>query len=162
MLESAAAEGILVRTPRGGERLEVGSMVIDVLGPEVCSADEPNDSSLVLRLHLAGDADPGSSVLFTGDAEEPAQRDLLADGDPVTAAVLKVPHQGGATSIEEFFDAVGAEVAVVSVGPNEYGHPVPWVLSALRRSGALVFRTDQSGDVTVRFDPQGVLVESAR
>jgi competence protein ComEC len=162
MLESADAEGIPVRNPRGGERLEVGSLVIEVLGPEACSADEPNDSSLVLLLHLAGQADPGSSVLFTGDAEEPAQRDLIADGDPVAAAVFKVPHQGGATSLDEFFDAVGAEVAVVSVGPNEYGHPVPWVLSALRRSGALVFRTDQSGDVTVRFDPQGVLVESAR
>jgi competence protein ComEC len=161
MLKSAAAEGISVRNPRGGELLEVGSLVVEVLGPEACTA-EPNDSSLVLLLHPVGDAHPRSSVLFTGDAEEPAQRDLLADEDPVAAAVLKVPHQGGATSIEEFFDAVGAAVAVVSVGPNEYGHPVPWVLEALRRSGALVLRTDQAGDVTVRFGPEGVLVESAQ
>jgi competence protein ComEC len=162
MLESARSEEIPVRNPRGGERLEVGNLTIEVLGPEVCSSEEANDNSLVLLLHPADDADPRSSVLFTGDAEEPAQRDLLADGDPVAAAVLKVPHQGGATSTEEFFDAVGAEVAVVSVGPNEYGHPVPWVLSALQRSGALVLRTDQSGDVTVRFGARGVLVESAR
>lgn len=162
MLESAAAEGIPVRHPRGGERLEVGSLAIDVLGPDGCSSDQPNDNSLVLLLHPSGHSDPGSSVLFTGDVEEPAQRDLLADGDPVAATVLKVPHQGGATSIVEFFDAVSADVAVVSVGPNEYGHPVSWVLSALRRSGALVLRTDQSGDVTVRFGPEGVLVESAR
>jgi competence protein ComEC len=162
MLEAVAAEGIATRNPRGGERLDVGSLSIDVLGPEVCSEEQPNDNSLVLLLHPAGNSDPRSSVLFTGDVEEPAQSDLLADGDPVAAAVLKVPHQGGATSIEEFFDAVGADVAVVSVGPNEYGHPVPWVLSALRRSGALVLRTDQSGDIIVRFGPQGVLVESAR
>jgi competence protein ComEC len=162
MLESARSEGIVVRHPRGGERLEVGSLAIEVLGPEVCSDEEPNDNSLVLLLHPIGSSHPSSSILFSGDAEEPAQRDLLADGDPVAAVVLKVPHQGGATSIEEFFDAVGADVAVVSVGPNEYGHPVPWVLSTLRRSGALVLRTDESGDVTVRFGPQGVLVESAR
>jgi competence protein ComEC len=162
MLESAAAEGIPVRNPRGGERLEVGSLVIEVLGPEACPAEEVNDGSLVLLFHPAGNADPRSSVLFTGDAEEPAQRDLLADGDPVAAAVLKVPHQGGATSIEEFFDTVSPDVAVVSVGPNDYGHPVPWVLSALRRAGALVLRTDQSGDVTVKFGPQGLLVESGR
>jgi competence protein ComEC len=162
MLESVAAEGIPLRNPRGGERLELGSLVVDVLGPDGCSGDEPNDDSLVLLLHPAGDLDPRSSILFTGDAEEPAQRDLLADGDPVAAAVLKVPHQGGATSIVEFFDAVSADVAVVSVGPNDYGHPVPWVLSALRRGGALVLRTDLSGDVTVRFGPQGILVESAR
>jgi competence protein ComEC len=162
MLESVAAEGIPLRNPRGGERLELGSLVVDVLGPDGCSGDEPNDDSLVLLLHPAGDSDPRSSILFTGDAEEPAQRDLLADGDPVAAAVLKVPHQGGATSIVEFFDAVSADVALVSVGPNDYGHPVPWVLSALRRGGALVLRTDLSGDVTVRFGPQGILVESAR
>lgn len=162
LLQAAEAEGIPVRHPRGGERLEVGTLVIDVLGPESCSDEEINDSSLVLLVHPAGNADPGSSILFTGDAEEPAQRDLLADGDPVAAAVLKVPHQGGATSLEEFFAAVGADVAVVSVGPNDYGHPVAWVLSALRRTGAMVLRTDQSGDVTVRFDPRGLLVESAR
>ena len=162
MLESAGSEGIVVRSPRGGERLEVGSLAIEVLGPEVCADEEPNDNSLVLLLHPIGNSHPSSSILFTGDAEEPAQRDLLADGDPLAAAVLKVPHQGGATSIEEFFEAVGADVAVVSVGPNEYGHPVPWVLSALRRSGGLVLRTDESGDVTVRFGPHGVLVESGR
>jgi competence protein ComEC len=162
MLESARSEEIPIRNPRGGERLEVGSLTLEVLGPDVCSSEEPNDNSVVLLVHPAANTDPGSSVLFTGDAEEPAQRDLLADGDPVTAAVLKVPHQGGATSTEEFFDAVGAQVAVVSVGPNEYGHPVPWVLAALRRTGALVLRTDQSGDVAVQFDARGVLVESAR
>ena len=162
MLDAARAEQIPIRNPRGGERLEVGGLTFEVLGPDLCSTEEPNDNSLVLLVHPANDADPHSSVLFTGDVEEPAQRDLVADGDPVAAAVLKVPHQGGATSVEEFFDAVGAEVAVVSVGPNEYGHPVPWVLAALRRSGALVLRTDRSGEVTVRFDPRGVLVESAR
>jgi competence protein ComEC len=162
MLDAARAEQIPIRNPRGGERLEVGGLTFEVLGPDLCSTEEPNDNSLVLLVHPANDADPHSSVLFTGDVEEPAQRDLVADGDPVAAAVLKVPHQGGATSVEEFFHAVGAEVAVVSVGPNEYGHPVPWVLAALRRSGALVLRTDRSGEVTVRFDPRGVLVESAR
>ena len=162
MLVAARSEGIPVRNPRDGERLQVGTLSLDVLGPEECSGDEPNNDSLVLLVHPSTDPSPRSSVLFTGDVEEPVQRDLLADGEPVAAAVLKVPHQGGATSIEEFLEAVGADVAVVSVGPNDYGHPVAWVLEVLRRSGALVLRTDQSGDVTVRFDPRGLLVESAR
>ena len=61
------------------------------------------------------------------------------------ADVLKVPHHGAATSIEPFFEAVGAEVAVVSVGPNTYGHPVPEVLDWIRATGAEVFRTDRAG-----------------
>jgi competence protein ComEC len=161
MLDAATAEGITVRHPRGGERLEVGGVELEVLGPDECMGEGPNNDSLVLLVRPAAGG-PVGSILLTGDAEEAEQRDLLADRDPVAAAVLKVPHQGGATSIEEFFEAVGPRVAVVSVGPNEYGHPVAWVLDALTRTGALVLRTDQAGDVTVRLGPEGVLVESAR
>ena len=65
--------------------------------------------------------------------------------------MLKVPHHGAATSIPEFFEAVRAQVAVVSVGQNTYGHPVPSTLAALAATGARVWRTDQRGTVTVTF-----------
>jgi competence protein ComEC len=74
---------------------------------------------------------------------------------------LKVPHHGAATSLPAFFEAVDPELAVVSVGPNDYGHPVPAVLNELRATGARVLRTDLAGDITVSFDPEGLLVESA-
>ena len=54
--------------------------------------------------------------------------------------------------VEPFFEAVDAEVAVVSVGPNTYGHPVPEVLDWIRATGADVFRTDRAGTVTVTFE----------
>ncbi len=157
-LAAVRAEDVPMRHARGGDRYGVGGLVIEVLGPDRCSAggSSPNDDSLVLRLRF-GDA----VILFPGDAEVPAQRDLLEDGDPVTAAVLKVPHHGGNTSDPAFFDAVDAAVAVVSTGPNDYGHPHPSALAALRVEGMAVYRTDLLGDVTVRFTPEGVLVESA-
>jgi competence protein ComEC len=99
-------------------------------------------------------------VLFPGDAERPAQQDLIDDSDPLNAAVLKVPHHGGDTSLSAFFTRVGAEVAVVSVGQNDYGHPAKPVLVALERMGAVVVRTDQVGDVTVRFELDEVVVEA--
>jgi len=40
-------------------------------------------------------------------------------------------------------------VAVISVGPNDFGHPVGWVVSTLEESGATVVRTDAKGDVVV-------------
>jgi competence protein ComEC len=67
------------------------------------------------------------------------------------ADVLKVPHHGAATSIAEFFDAVAAPVAVVSVGENTYGHPVPSTLDALVEAGSVVWRTDRRGTVTITF-----------
>jgi beta-lactamase superfamily II metal-dependent hydrolase len=51
---------------------------------------------------------------------------------------------------------------VVSVGPNRYGHPVPAVLRQLSADGMRVFRTDRSGDVTVRFEGGRVVVTTAQ
>jgi competence protein ComEC len=117
--------------------------------------DSPNDESIVLRLTYEG-----ATLLFAGDAEVPAQQDLLEDGDPLQAAVLKVPPHGGDTSLPAFFEETEATLAVVSTGPNEYGHPVPSVLATLRSLGMRVVRTDRAGDVTVRFTEQGLLLES--
>jgi competence protein ComEC len=154
-LQALQDEDIRVHHARGGERFTVGSLIVEILGPDECSVTGPNDDSVVIRLRY-GEA----TVLFPGDAERPAQRDLLDDADPVAAAVLKVPHQGGDTSLEEFFLSVGAQVAVVSVGPNNYGHPVPAVLEALERTGAVVLRTDQVGEVTIQFTPEGPSVQT--
>jgi competence protein ComEC len=151
-------EDVLVRHPRGGDRLWVGDLEVDVLGPDRCSpgGESPNDESVVLRLRYGDHV-----MLFPGDAEVPAQRDMIEDGDPLRADVLKVPHHGGDTNAPEFLDAVDASVGVVSVGPNDYGHPNAGVLAALRAEGMTVYRTDVAGDVTVWFGAQGVLVESA-
>jgi competence protein ComEC len=99
------------------------------------------------------------TVLFATEPEEPAQEWLLDSGQPLEADVLKVPHHGAATSLPEFFQAVSAEVAVVSVGENDYGHPVASTLDAIAESGARIWRTDEHGTVTVTFD-DGVPVVS--
>ena len=94
----------------------------------------------------------------TNEAGVAALRDALPDVD-----VLKVPHHGGGTSTPELFDAVHAEVAVVSVGVgNDYGHPDPAMIDALYASGAQVWRTDLDGTITVTFDGPTPTVESAR
>ncbi len=102
-------------------------------------------------------------MLFSNEPEADAQQVLLDDHMPIRADVVNVPHHGAGTSIAPFLQAVQATVAVVSVGPNTYGHPVPWVLDELRRSGARVFRTDRSGDVVVTFaDAGGMEVRTGR
>jgi competence protein ComEC len=160
-LRAVAASGDPVRHPRAGQRLQVGDVRIEVLGPEHCAhgtESDPNNDSLVLRVSIRTDA-----VLFAADAEVPEQTEVLRDGGPLLhATVLKVAHHGGDTSLDGFVGAVGASVAVVSVGPNRYGHPVPSVLLRLAREGMRVFRTDRAGDVTVTFEQGGgVSVESS-
>ena len=152
--------GVVLRHPRAGSVLTVGDVRVDVLGPDRCfvgTESDSNNDSLVLRVSRGS-----SSLLFPGDAEEPAQETLLEERPALLSAdVLKVPHHGGGTSLEEFLGAVDARLAVVSVGPNRYGHPVPWVLSALSHVGMRVFRTDRSGDITVRLRGDELFIQSS-
>lgn len=155
-LDAVDAEDVPVRHPRGGDAFAVGDLAVEVLGPDACSTTGPNDDSIVVRIRWRDRA-----VLFPGDAEVPAQEDLLDDGDPVAAQLLKVPHHGGATSAEGFFTAVGSSVAVVSVGENDYGHPHPETLAALGAARTRVLRTDLLGEIRVVLGGEGLHVESA-
>lgn len=130
---------IPLRVPRAGSTYRVGTVKIEVLGPKRRYAS-PNDASLVVVAEVVG-----SRVALVGDIETYAQADL----GPVEADVLKVPHQGAATSSPGWLSASAGRVAVVSVGPNEYGHPATWVLEVLEATGATVCRTDRDGDVTI-------------
>ena len=133
---------MLREEPGPGWSAAAGSFRLEVLGPPRRYAS-PNDGSLVLLAESAG-----TVVLLPGDIEEIAQREL----GPVAADVLKVPHQGAATSDPDWLRDVGAGVAIISVGANTYGHPSAEVVATLRSVGAVVLRTDEEGDVTVRLD----------
>jgi competence protein ComEC len=89
-------------------------------------------------------------AILSGDVELLAQAQLVASGADLRADVLKVPHHGSRYSSPVFLAAVHPRLALVSVGAgNTYRHPNASVLDLLRRAGALVRRTDESGDVAV-------------
>lgn len=153
-------ERIEARTPRAGESFVLGRLRLDVLSPDRCwtgtESDANNDALVIRATYLE------SVALIATEPEEPAQEWLLESGVDLRAQVLKVPHHGAATSLPEFFEAVDADVAVVSVGPNEYGHPTAFTLDALAASGAQIWRTDRQGTITVRFDGRTPTVDSER
>jgi competence protein ComEC len=155
-----ASEGVPVRHPRMGDSFSVGDLRLDVLSPDRCwtntESDANNDSLVVVVTFLE------DTILFAGEPEEPAQEVLLEAEVSLVADVLKVPHHGAATSLPELFPAVDPQVAVVSVGPNDYGHPVPAIMDAIAETGAAIWRTDRRGDVVLRFDGPTPTVESDR
>ena len=134
--------GIKVEVPEAGWTADVGSIHLEVLGPMRRFAS-PNDQSLVLLATVEG-----RSVLLPGDIEVIAQREL----GTVRAEVLKVPHQGAATSDLGWLQAVQATTAIVSVGSNSFGHPSADVIAALAGAGMQVLRTDEEGDIIIRLD----------
>lgn len=128
-----------VDRPIVGDTWQLGELLVTVEGP-VRRYASPNDQSIVLMVE-----GPGRSMLLTGDIEVVAQSEL----GHLRADVLKVPHQGAATSDPEWLRNSGSEFAVISVGPNDFGHPAAWVIELLEASGAIVRRTDREGDVVV-------------
>jgi competence protein ComEC len=137
--EAAPAAGLSVVEPPVGTVVERGGIRLEVLAPLRRYAS-PNDQSIVVDADIGG-----RRFLFPGDIEVIAQHELQG----LTTDVLKVPHQGAATSDPDWLAAVSADIAVISVGPNNFGHPADWVIETLQASGAVVKRTDLDGDVIV-------------
>jgi competence protein ComEC len=156
-----ADEHVPVEYPRAGDVYAVGALRLEVLSPDRCwegTNSDPNNDSIVLLVTYRED-----TVLMAGEPEVEAQEVMLDESEPLQAEVFKVPHHGAATSVPEFFQAVGAQLSVIPVGqPNPYGHPAPETLQALKATGTAIWRTDQHGDITVTFASQGPTVESER
>lgn len=151
VLAIAAAHGVPVTHATYATAQSIGPLKWTVLGPvpgvatpEV-SGTAQNNSSVVLAV-----ATQGIRLLLTGDVEPEAQQALLAWGPALHADVLKVPHHGSAHQDVRFLEAVGADVAVISVGAdNDYGHPSVQAIAPLERNGVRVLRTDRDGDIAV-------------
>lgn len=107
-----------------------------------------NDGSLVLDVTV-----DETRVLFTGDIEELAARQVGRALAGERFDVLKVAHHGSAVQDTDLVEGIGARVALIGVGAdNTFGHPSPSALALVQRAGAVVLRTDQDGDIVVVLD----------
>ena len=115
-----------------------------------------NNASLVLLVDVGG-----TRLLLTGDVEPPAQQALLGSGVDLRAHVLKVPHHGSRYQDPDFLTAIGAQLAVISVGAdNDYGHPAAETIALLERVRTRVERTDIDGDIAIVSTASGLSVAS--
>ena len=117
-----------------------------------------NSYSVVIRMDHKDNC-----FLFTGDAEEPTERDLLNRGiEP--CEVLKVAHHGsGHSSKSAFLRAVIPKYAAISAGDgNRYGHPDEEALARLRSAEVEVYRTALSGTIAFTSDGKTIKVTTQR
>lgn len=139
---TALPQAVPLRRAAVGERYAYGAMTFEVLGPLQDYAESNNDST-VFRLQY-----DGFTMLFCGDMEAQAERDLLEDGAALRADVLKVAHHGSDTSTSAaLLEAVQPRYAVISSGEDRSMLPRNTVLQRLHTAGAEIFRTDTDGAV---------------
>lgn len=93
-------------------------------------------------------------VIFTGDADEKVQPEILTLNDLSKIDVLKVPHHGSKTGLNKnFLNTIKPILAIISVGKsNRFGHPTKEILSKLLNLNIIIKRTDEAGDVRIESD----------
>lgn len=149
---AVTAEGLTLTAAQFPQVYTWGLATAHILNPASGLGDpETNDASVVVLLEHGS-----NRYLFTGDIDSAIEATIVARQTPVAADVLKVPHHGSAYgSSAAFLSAVQPDDAVISVGVNSYGHPDPDTLNRLASAGAIIWRTDQNGSITV-FDDGAV------
>lgn len=135
-------------TPNVGNTYSLGSAEFTIIAPNT-SYDEPNNASIGLVLKNGENA-----FLFTGDAEEEAEYDILANGLDIDCDVYKAGHHGSKTANSEvFLEAATPEYVVVSCEEgNSYGHPHAGPMNRFRSMGMKLFRTDEQGSIVATSD----------
>lgn len=139
-----------------GDYLEIGALRLDVFGPYSLdhSTAEWNNASLIIKA-IYGE----TSFLFTGDAEESGEEDLLEHHRAeLDCDVFQAGHHGSKTSnSEELLDAATPSHVVISCGEgNKYGHPHQVALDRFEGIGAQVHRTDKEGTIVFISDGKSV------
>ena len=132
--------------------------LLEILAPNR-DYDDLNNTSVVCRLTYGE-----TSFLFTGDAEETSEKDILDAGFDVSADVYKAGHHGSSTSNSlAYLKAVDPQYAVISCGEgNDYGHPHSEVLERFDKLGIQVLRTDLMGTVVVASDGRELQVATQK
>lgn len=163
-LKAAKANGTQQVKVKAGDVLDFGNGVsFEIVSPSQSLIYEDtaaikakkkvdvNNESVVGRLTFGNFA-----MLFTGDAEGPVEKDMVASyGKKLKCQVLKAGHHGSKTSsTAEFLKLVQPESVVMSLGVNnQYGHPHEALLNRLQKQGVKnIYRTDANGTITIVSD----------
>ena len=133
-----------------GEYIQAGGLKLTVLHPrEGYRTEDINESSLVVSVEYED-----FCGVFTGDATAESEREVIRYWEEYgrrQVQLLKVGHHGSATSTSDaFLKYCNPQVTMISCGRNNrYGHPHEEVVERLERYGCMIYRTDESGAVTI-------------
>lgn len=147
-MNTATANAIIVQYPSVGDTFDFGTGSFTVLAPSGISQNS-NDNSLVIKLENGS-----NSFIFTGDAEETSEQDMISTGMNLDCDVLSVGHHGSASSTTwDFLEATSPSYAVISCGVNnQYNHPSAETMGRLSDMEIPVFRTDKQGTIIAVSD----------
>ena len=133
-----------------GSKIKIDNFTtVDILSPQSENiADNMNDNSIVAKFEAYN-----FSILFTGDASEKIEKELIKEKINLKSDILKVSHHGSKTGTsEEFLKSVKPKIALIGVGENnKFGHPTKDVIKRLTENKIKIYRTDTDGEIRIKI-----------
>ena len=164
-LKATEEKKIKVYEVEAGRRINIDKYpYFDILWPSTLDCiqeNKLNNNSMVCKLVTRE-----ISVLFTGDIEEAAEKQILKKYENnlklLKADILKVAHHGSKTSTTlEFLNAVKPKYSIIGVGKeNKFGHPSNITIQNLKKINTEIYRTDTMGEIIIKINnKRKILIE---
>ena len=139
---------------------EFGDATIDMYPPFDINTKEINNSSIIVKVTHGED-----EMLFAGDTEFAAEKELLTLDYNFSADLFKASHHGsGGSNSYVWLKEVNPQYVVIQCGvDNKYGHPHDEAMSRFNDVGAIIYRNDTMGTIVatssgngITFDKEGI------
>lgn len=153
VLMAVKSKNLQIIEPTSGETFNLGDGICTILGPVSRGYEKLNNYSVVIKLQYGE-----ISFLFTGDAEDVSENEMMRRGFDLSANVLKLAHHGSISSTsKEFLNRVCPQYAVITAGKNNnYRHPHKSILNRLKTMDVKVYRTDENGTIVAVSDGRNI------
>ena len=155
-----------VVNPVAGQRIRYGMIQYDIFWPTreflisegwngvqgklgtFESKRDPNDFSVQGVISFGN-----FKALLTGDIGIEMADLVIPEVKENLVDYIKIPHHGSKYGMaKNYINLFEPELAVISVGKNNYGHPTKEILEILSNAKIKTFRTDLDGDIVIESD----------
>ena len=147
--------------------VNINGVWLDVLwppAPPVYTANDynhqkVNDDSMVIKMTYGK-----HRILLAADISSQAEQLLIQANKDLKSDVLFVPHHGSRySSSAAFIKAASARHAVISAGKNNlFRHPHPAALQRYADAQVKIYRTDESGAISIATDGTNLSIDTYR
>lgn len=149
VLDAVKKQKVKIVRPVIGKEYQVGDANFQIIAPRGASYSDANDYSVGVIVRYGK-----HKFMFTGDASEKSEKEILETGIDLEVDVLQAGHHGSNTSnSEDFIRAANPVYTVISCGKdNKYGHPHVEALARFEDHDVQIYRTDLQGTIVASSD----------
>lgn len=147
MVNELKKKHLKIQVAKVGKKIKIHPNIIcEIIAPNSSNYQNINNHSVVIKLTYGN-----TKFIFTGDAENISENEMLSSNNNLKCDVLKLGHHGSNTSTtDSFLEKTSPKIAIISCGKkNLFRHPNKKIIDKLKNKNIKVYRTDIDGDIVL-------------